>query len=246
MSIKMLRAAHYLPEDSYPLDVDVSFVTETVNVDTSTSDWWFVGSGDAQDILPQVESAIETQHIVGPGATVFVNSNFRVQIDLVGDHIAIIVGSRMADIMGFVVQQGPQIPTTIADQQFQGLWRPGRPASTDTRDQAHAIGATRTAISGVTRSTSFGTQKAQRDLAWTLCTREAVMLEFATTPATSFEQTWLNQIAVGAPMQLYEDDAYDSTALSGTYVCRNVGKHPYRRNGQWPYRWDVALDLIRE
>ena len=239
--MELLRWAHRLDADSYTLSVTAGGSTELLTVNTSDYDYWFVGSGDAQDILPRVRSAM-LLHSAISAASVGMNAAFLVSFTLNTAATIDGAGTFPLEVIGFPSTQTSSMLPSGSPFEPAGIWR-GRPASTDSEDQYIQVGGTAVAMSGSAR-TSFMAEKVERSLGWTLVPRGRAYTRYAVgaAPYGAFEYAWRSSLGRGYPVQLFALET-DLTAV-GTYNVRRQ-EYPISRSSAYPYRFDITLHLGR-
>lgn len=206
------------------------------------------GVGDLCDIL---ETAIES-HSNGPTVTVSVNTNGTLNIS--SNQTMRIQWSHVNNtldplIFGFTSAADSALSQTITSPNtVQGLWFPGYPPASDSRDRTPIVGGTAVALSGATRTSRLvSAPEPQRELVFTLLSQAKVLREYeaATDPYGSFEEAWLTAWASGRPVRVYDD--LTTLATSSSYSLYRITdlSDPIGRSGQYAVLWDVGPLRLR-
>lgn len=249
--MRMLRWFYPYPLDTYAISVTIDGLTETLSVDMSGRDSWAGYRNFGPNAVSQLFAALAT-HTNWSTGTITVNADGTLRYAFSGvTSVSLIWGGLTtlpAEQFGFVSGE-TYASTNDGGQQVintpfpgGGTWLPGRPASVDSRDRQRVVGGARSAISGLTRVTTFGIQAATRSLQWQLVPRDLVLQEFATWPVHTFEWAWLNAIGLGHEFDLYESET-DLYQL-GTYRLAQVVE-AIERDARYPFRWQVTVNALQ-
>lgn len=217
---------------------------------STTTDYYMTGDGGADDLVTMLAATVESHADVGTcvgtiTAGFRVNLNPDVAITLHWSHAnttlnELIFGWTNSDTASADPQTSPNMP--------QGMWRPERPPSLDSRDRQPIIGGVAQSVSGDIRVSSFGTPYKERDLAFMFLPQEKILTEYAisTEPYNTFEYAWVNSIAPGRVVRYYSDETAISSGSSAytTYRIRDLSD-PMIRNQNYIVFWDVFTRLKR-
>ncbi len=251
MSIQRIDWAHYFPAASASVVVTANSVTETLSVDLSGSDWWYVGpsSESTGDLIAALDAALTTHSELSIATITVSTSDFRSTIAVNASTVIEWDDASTtlpAEPFGWSSSADTGLATTsiVSPNSVSGVWRPGRPPNEDSRDRVAVIGGARSTLLGESRVSHFGLSKAHRDVAWDILTRDRVLTEYAASQRAydCFQVAWEESIGRGYPMRLF-DSVTDSSPV-GTYRVRELGRG-YDRSAQWFVRWGVQLRLRR-
>lgn len=247
--MKAIRPYFPFPSGSYSFDLTIDSLTETLTVDLNNSGSWPIFHNNYPSVIQQLFTACVT-HTNFTFGTITPQNNGSLRFAFGTSSFSFSwqgATNIPANYLGF---EDNTVYTSSNDGGVQaifspsnaGIWLPNKPVSQDTFDRTTPVGGTKTAISGRSRTTHFGSQLTTRDVRWELLTREVVLEQFGEAKANTFEFYWLNSIAKG-----YEFDVYDEvtdTYSSATYKIRS-NEEPITRSSQFSVRWDVSLDLVK-
>lgn len=213
------------------------------NLDT-TADYFMGGTGQAQDILYLLKLCIE-KHTAGITVDVYLDSNLKVQVDLVAGTSFQIHWSHSnttldPELFGFAYEDTGAVTTVTSDERPVGIWRPGLPITVDDRPRDQIIGGVSMAISGKTRVSNFGTAERDRLLHWRNLAKSVVREEYADFVPEAFQYAWRQSIGLGRSFRYYPDDLSLAWSRQATHYVAALDD-PMKRSGPFNLRWDVDL-----
>lgn len=202
------------------------------------------GVGGVGDLLAILKATLDS-HANPATFTVTLDANFRVNISTAStvhtedwDNAATTLPKALfgfaATTLNAILNVGTLLP--------QYIWRPKRPIAEDSRERQPVVGGVARALSGLQRVSALSTPKKERDLLFRLVTKSQILQEYedATEPYGSFEENWVNNIALGRPFRYYPDETSRTSSSYQLYVTRSL-EDPLTRNDQYRVYWDVAL-----
>lgn len=240
---------------SYVLRVTAGGVTSNLAFPASgslstTQDYYMTGDGQSDDLITMLAETVQSHaNVATCGGSV--TAGFRVELNadvaftLHWSHAnttldGLIFGWTGSDTASADPQTSPNMP--------QCWWRPGRPIAVDSRDRQPVIGGVAQSIAGDVRISSFGTPYKERDISFIYVTQNKILSEYAESdePYNVFEYAWVNSIALGRIIRIYDDEGSISGGSStySSYRVRNLAD-PMRRNQAYEVFWDVVLRLAR-
>lgn len=129
----------------------------------------------------------------------------------------------------------------------RGLLQFGRLPTIDSRDrQPITVGHAR-ALSGLRRASALVLPSKERDIAWDYLTQNLALTEYTSDGWSSVEWLWLNKLAPGSLVRVYDDDDNLSAGASAykLYSAREL-EDPLERNERNPLFWRAAFKLALE
>lgn len=129
----------------------------------------------------------------------------------------------------------------------QGIWRPNRPVSFDSRERQPIVGGVARALSGLQRTSALALPLKERELGFSNLLQRYVLQEYedTTEPFGSFEEAWINSMRSGIAWRYYPDETLHTTiAHYGLYRAASI-TDPMNRNEQYPIHWDVNIGGVR-
>ncbi len=247
MTIRRLDWSTKLSSDSATIRIAAGGSTETLAVDLSGEDYWFVTNTESTgSIIEAVATAIESHTQISTCTGSYSFTTFKARFVCNTDFQFVWtdgLASLPPDLIGYDgITNSSTGSTLVSPDGSRGVWRPGRPPREDSRDRNNMVGGTRSTVIGSTRTAHFGITTAERDLFWHLLPKEKALQEYADSgnPDGAFESAWLRSVGKGWPFRLF--DAEDSASKSGVgdYVIRSLN-NPMDRDGQFGNRWTVTL-----
>lgn len=231
------------------------FAQQTVTVPvTIDRNYWL--SGDAQtdtsagngDLLRVLELALETYSLTALTATVTLNSNFRVSI-VTPSNLTIYwsdVASTLDPMLfGFTAATFGPATSNVGANLPNGIWRPNRPISYDTRDRQPYVGGVLSAIGGLTEVSRVAVPYRTRDIDFRYLAPDRVLGEYSpvTEPTGAFEDLW-DAVTANRPLRLYPDETSRASSGYREYRVRDLAD-PITREGAAQYWHTAALKLRR-
>lgn len=216
---------------------------------STTTDYFMSGDGTATDLVTILATAISAHAQLGTVTGSI--SSWRLSLDdstnvdftIAWDH-----ANNTLDplVFGFTDATPVAADPLVSTNMPQGLWRPERPIAFDSRDRQPIIGGVGMSVAGDIRISSFGTPYKERDISFVFIPQAKILDEYvaSTEPYGAFEYNWVNSIAVGRVLRLFEDE---STLAAGTYTAYRVRDlaDPMVRSQRYDVFWDVLLRLKR-
>lgn len=215
-------------------------------LDTS-KDYYMADDGQADDLVKMLRDCIDA-HTGLSSTTATFSGDWKITVGTGTASIKWSDGSTTLDgsIWGFESSTASGTSHT-GENRPQGVWRPERPVSVDSRNRRPIRGAVTESISGKIRVANFGAPLKTRDLLFQLLHRQHVLTEYAASdrPYSSFEHGWDNSIGLGRAFRLYEDETNRTPSSFDLLRTRSVDD-PLARSDRYSVLWDVALSSAVE
>lgn len=253
-----LLAPVYMPAATYDLRVTVNSVTETLTFTSPEGYAWMSGDGQAQlsnaeygdvaDALELLETCLETHSEITVATVSLVNHRVQITHDSLGSmNLLWADGATTLDGTWFgwtSASTGAITGTVTAPNQPQGWWLPGRPVSEpDSRNRAVTVGGTTETISGIGRTSYFGSSRKTRSMTFRLLPRTLALAEYATStaPYGTFEHLWASLVQ-GRPVRFYPNASALTSSDYTLYRSRSLAD-PLDRDPSTILRWAATLEL---
>ena len=215
----------------------------TGSLDPAT-DYFMTGDGTSVDLLKILTDTLRTHASLSNAVAALSPSTLKVQI--VSDPGPVIQvnwadGTLPDHLFGFDGNTSSAAVVAATEGPW-GLWLPGRPPSTDSRDRERLIGGVARSVSGRTSVTRIARHK-ERDLGWVFVPQSKTLIEYAGAEGnqSTLEFAWVESIGRGYGLRYYATETATGTQVYTNYVTRDL-EAPMMR-GEAATRFDVDLRL---
>ena len=220
---------------------------------TENRDYWLSGDASIDDAGGNVDLAIVLQKALNAnvnGVTYTVSIDAENLITIAASHDFSIDWTNAATDLDATIFGASAVAATVPPvassetfgRRATGIWSPGYPPWTDSRDQQPIAGGIARSASGLVRASYFGAMARERELSFDMLDKSKTLQEYGDALDTegTLEDLWLSAGALGRRLRYYAD-ASDRTSFT-TYRIRDPG-HPFRRSGVERLHWSAELRL---